>query len=53
MVLNMIIRTTFQVFSDLGPAVAIDFVVLKDLVVLFDGPFHLFNVWIEVIVPSK
>ena len=53
MILNVIIGTTFQVLCYLGPAVAIDLVVLKDLVVLFHGPFHLFDVWIEVIVPSK
>ena len=53
MVLNMIICTAFKMLGYLGPAVAIDFMVLKDLIVLFDGPFHLFDVWIEVIVPSK
>ena len=27
--------------------------VLENLVVLLNGPFHLFDIWIEVIVPSK
>ena len=53
MVLDVIIGPAFKVFCYLRPAVAIDLVVLKDLVVLFHGPFHLFDVWIEVIVPSK
>ena len=49
----MIICSAFQMLSNLGPAVAINFMVLKDLIVLFDGPLHLLNVWIEVVVPSK
>ena len=53
MVLNMVIGAALQVLSNLRPAVAVDLVVLKDLIVLFEGPLHLFNVGIEVIVPSE
>ena len=27
--------------------------VYKDLIILFDGPLHLLNVRVEVVVPSK
>ena len=53
MVLNMIIGSAFQVLRDLRPAIAVDFMVLKDLIVFFHGPFHLLNVRIEMIMPSK
>ena len=49
----MIICSAFQMLSYLGPTVAINFMVLKDLVILFDGPLHLLNVWVEVVVPSE
>ena len=52
-VLNMIVGSTFQVFSNLGPAVPVDFVIFEDLVILLDGPFHLLDVWVEMIVPPE
>ena len=37
--------------GNLGPAVAVDFVILEDLVIFLEGPFHLLDVWVEMIVP--
>ena len=38
--------------GDLGPAVAMDLVKVKDLPILLGGPLDLLDVWIEMIVPS-
>ena len=53
MVLDVIICAAGEVLGDLGPAVTIDFVELKNSLVFLVSPLNLFNVWIEMIVPSK
>ena len=52
-VLNMVVGAAFQVLCDLRPAVAVDLMVLEDLVILLYGPLHLLNVWVQMIVPPK
>ena len=52
-VLNMVVGSAFEVLGDLRPAVAVDFMVLEDLVVLLEGPLHLLDVRIEMVVPPE
>ena len=52
MVLDVVVRTAGQVLGNLRPAVAVDLMELKDTLILLEGPLDLFNVWIEMIVPS-
>ena len=51
MVLNMVVGSSLEVLGDLRPAVAVDLVVLEYLVVLFNGPLHLLDVRVEMVVP--
>ena len=53
MVLNMVVGSSLEVFGDLRPAVAVDLVVLENLVVLLNRPLHLLDVWVEMVVPSR
>ena len=53
MVLNMVVGSAFEVLGDLRPAVAVDLMVLKDLVVLFESPLHLLDIGVEMVVPSR
>ena len=39
MVFYVIVSSTFEVFSNLRPAISIDLMVLEDFVVFFHSPF--------------
>ena len=52
-VFNVVVRSTRQVLSDFAPPITIDFMKLKDSLILLGCPFNLLNVWIKMIVPSK
>ena len=49
----MVVSSAFEVLGDLRPAIAVDLMVLKNLVVFLHSPLHFLDVWIEVVVPSK
>ena len=53
MVLNMVVGSAFEVLGDLRPAIAVDLVILEDLVVLLKSPLHLLDVWVEMVVPPS
>ena len=53
MVLDVVVRASGQLLSNLRPTIAKDLVQLKDKLVFMRRPLDLFDVWIEMIVPSK
>ena len=53
MVLDVVIRAAGQLLSNLRPTIAKDLVQLEDELVFVRCPFDFFDVWIEMIVPSR
>jgi len=53
MILNMVVGSALEVLGNLRPAVAVDLMVLEDLVVLLNSPLHLLDVRVEMVVPSR
>ena len=53
MVLDVVIRASGQLLSNLRPTVAKDLVQLKDELVFVRRPLDFFDVWIKMIVPPK
>ena len=52
MIFNVIVRSTVQILRDLRPSISVLQMEVQNFLVLFFGPPILFDVWVQVIVPT-